>query len=164
MKSIKAKILVGVITVAVAGAIAIGGVACGLSYKSTMDTLKATLEPSAQIAAITIEEKLQNYWAILSEAAALDVFHQKEPEDPDIIRRSNAIAERNEFIRVGKVDVNGWASTGEDISQEDYFQKCKQENRNVISEVTISTVNGNPIIVFMSPIQTTDSLTVVFMV
>ena len=50
MKSIKAKILVGVITVAVAGAIAIGGVACGLSYKSTMDTLKATLEPSAQIA------------------------------------------------------------------------------------------------------------------
>ena len=154
MKSIKAKILVGVITVAVAGAIAIGGVACGLSYKSTMDTLKATLEPSAQIAAITIEEKLQNYWAILSEAAALDVFHQKEPEDPDIIRRSNAIAERNEFIRVGKVDVNGWASTGEDISQEDYFQKCKQENRNVIYEVTISTVDGNPIIVFMSPIQT----------
>jgi methyl-accepting chemotaxis protein len=154
MKSIKVKILVSMITVAVAGAIIIGGIAAGLNYKGTMDVLQETMEPSAKMAAITIEEKLENYWAVLGEAAVLDAFHTKGPMDPDIINRSNVIAQRNEFVRVGKADVDGNATTGENIAHEDFFQRCKKENQNIVSDVTISTIDGNPIIVFMAPIQT----------
>ncbi|MFR4990576.1 MAG: methyl-accepting chemotaxis protein, partial [Anaerotruncus colihominis] len=75
MKSIKSKILVSMLAVALVGSILIGGIAAVTEVQSTYEVLETTIVPIAQVASRTIEEKLDNYWSTLTEAAALDVYH-----------------------------------------------------------------------------------------
>jgi len=94
-----------------------------------------TLGPATQMAADAVEWRMDNYWTALQEAAASDIFRESDPMDPELIPIRDDIAQRNGFLYTGKMDADGFSSTGYSYAQEDYFQKCKQTMKPYISEI-----------------------------
>ncbi|WP_303900560.1 methyl-accepting chemotaxis protein [Anaerotruncus colihominis] len=152
MKSIKSKILVNMLPVVLIGSILIGVVSAILNYRGTYAILESTIGPAADIAGEAINEKLNGYWATLTEAAALDVFHTSKPNDKALIEQSEQIASRNGFIHLGKIDAQGIAMSGSNLSDQDYFKWCKERVAPVISN---PIRDGNQVVFLMaSPILT----------
>ncbi|MCI9589421.1 MAG: methyl-accepting chemotaxis protein [Lachnospiraceae bacterium] len=87
------------------------------------------------MAADAVEWRMDNYWTALQEAAASDIFRESDPMDPELIPIRDDIAQRNGFLYTGKMDADGFSSTGYSYAQEDYFQKCKQTMKPYISEI-----------------------------
>ena len=152
MKSIKSKILVNMLPVVLAGALLIGVVSVVLNYKGTYAVLESTVGPIAEVAGKTIEEDLEGYWATLTEAASLDVFHTSKPSDKALIERSEGIASRNGFMYLGKLDAQGIGPSGTNNSDQDYFKWCKERLSPVIS----NPIHDGAQVVFLmaSPILT----------
>ena len=152
MKSIKSKILVNMLPVVLIGSILIGAVSAVLNYKGTYAVLESTIVPAADIASEAINEDLEGYWATLTEAAALDVFHTSKPDDTALIKRSEGIASRNGFMYLGKLDAQGIGPSGENNSDQDYFKQCRERVAPVISNLVH---NGDQMVFIMaSPILT----------
>ena len=76
-----------------------------------------------------------NYWTALQEAAASDIFRESDPTAPELIPIREEIAQRNGFLYTGKMDVNGFSSTGYSYAEEDYFQQCKATMKPYISDI-----------------------------
>ena len=106
-----------------------------LNARGIDDVMEKTLGPSTQIAADAVKWKMENYWAVLHEAAASDVFKNADPMDPALVPLRDDIAQRNGFLYIGKMDANGLASTGENYGGEYYFQQCKATMEPYISEI-----------------------------
>lgn len=153
-KKIQTKIMMTIIPFVMICTILLGVVTAVLNSRGTMTVLSDTMAPSANLASLAIEKELDKYWAVLSEAAALDVMHTSAPLDPALITRCEGIASRNGFIRIGKADAAGNASTGENISNEDIFQWTKENMSPSISNLMISTIDGSQIFSFGVPITT----------
>lgn len=135
MKSIKTKILTSMLSVVLLGSVLIGVISALMNAKGIDSQLESTIGPSTHIAAHAIGWKLENYWIPLKEAAALDVFRNSTPTDETLGQITADIASRNGFIYVGKMDISGTASTGENYGDKDYFQKCKESMKPYISDI-----------------------------
>ncbi len=135
MKSIKAKILVSMLLVVLVGSILIG-VITALLNASGIDTLMAkTVGPAAQMVANAVQWRMDNYWTALQEAAASDIFQELDPDAPELVPVRDDIAMRNGFLYTGKMDADGFSSTGYNYAEEEYFQKCKESMKPYISDI-----------------------------
>ncbi|WP_251491805.1 methyl-accepting chemotaxis protein [Otoolea muris] len=135
MKSIKSKILVSMLSVVLIGSILIGTITALLNAGGIDALMEKTLGPATQIAADAVRWRMDNYWTALSEAAASEVFRESEPTDPNLSPIRDDIAARNGFLYVGKMDANGFASTGISYGGEDYFQACRTSMQPYISNI-----------------------------
>ena len=125
MKSIKSKIQISMLSVVLLGQVLIGVITALLNAGGIDDVMTKTLGPATQMAADAVEWKMGNYWTALQEAAASDIFRESDPTAPELVPLRDDIAQRNGFLYTGKMDSNGFASTGYSYAGEDYFQQCK---------------------------------------
>lgn len=137
MKKIKTKIFVCMLSVVLVGSIAIGVISTLMNARGIDSVLESTMGPTTEVASRAVEWKMQSYWLPLQEAAAMDIYRTSAPDAPALIASAAAIAERNNFIYVGKMDANGIASGGQDYSGTSYFQKCRDNLGPVISDLII---------------------------
>ncbi|MBD5117298.1 MAG: HAMP domain-containing protein [Ruminococcaceae bacterium] len=125
MKTIKAKILLRVLSLVLIGSVTIGLLTALMNAASIDTLLKKTITPATEIAANAVKWKMDNYWVPLKEAAETDIFRSEEPTSSALAEVTSSMASRNGFIYIGKMDVNGTASTGENYGSEDYFTVCR---------------------------------------
>ena len=71
----------------------------------------------------------------MQEAAASDIFRESEPTAPELVPVRDEIASRNGFLYTGKIDADGFSSTGYNYAGEDYFQQCKATGEPYISDI-----------------------------
>ena len=135
MKSIKSKIRVIVLTLIVVNSVLIGVITSLLNVKGIDRMMETTVAPVSKITAKAVKWRLDNYWAPLTEAASLEIFRNSQPTDPELIAFTEEIASRNGFLYVGKMDATGIAFGGADYGNTDYFLKCKETLRPVISDL-----------------------------
>lgn len=135
MKSIKYKILVGMLSVVLFGSTLIGIITALLNAGGIDTLMQKTLGPATHMAADAVQWKMDNYWTALQEAAASDIFRNSDPTAPELVPVRDEIAARNGFIYVGKMDASGYSSTGYSYADEDYFQKCKATMQPYISDI-----------------------------
>lgn len=135
MKSIKSKIQISMLSVVLISAVLIGVITALLNASGIDTVITKTLGPATQMAADAVEWRMDNYWTALQEAAASDIFRESDPMDPELIPIRDDIAQRNGFLYTGKMDADGFSSTGYSYAQEDYFQKCKQTMKPYISDI-----------------------------
>lgn len=135
MKSIKSKIQISMLSVVMVGSILIGVITAILNAKGIDELMIKTLGPTTQMAADAVEWRMDKYWIALQEAASSDIFRESDPTDPELSLVRDELAQRNSFIYTGKMDANGFSSTGEDYSGEDYFKKCKETMKPYISDI-----------------------------
>lgn len=69
------------------------------------------------------------------EAAASDIFRECDPIASELAPIRDDIAQRNGFLYIGKMDVDGASSTGYNYAEEDYFQQCKSTMKPYISDI-----------------------------
>ena len=135
MKSIKSKIQISMLSVVLLGQVLIGVITALLNAGGIDDVMTKTLGPATQMAADAVEWKMGNYWTALQEAAASDIFRESDPTAPELVPLRDDIAQRNGFLYTGKMDSNGFASTGYSYAGEDYFQQCKATMKPYISDI-----------------------------
>ncbi|MCI8440954.1 MAG: methyl-accepting chemotaxis protein [Provencibacterium sp.] len=135
MKSIKSKIQISMLSVALVGSVMLGVITALLNASGIDDVMSKTLGPATQMAADAVEWKMGNYWTALQEAAASDIFRESDPTAPELIPFRDDIAQRNGFLYTGKMDANGFSSTGYNYAGEDYFQQCKSTMKPYISDI-----------------------------
>lgn len=135
MKSIKSKIQISMLSVVMVGSILIGVITAILNAKGIDELMTKTLGPATQMAADAVEWRMDKYWIALQEAASSDIFRESSPTDPELSLVRDELAQRNGFIYTGKMDANGFSSTGEDYSGEDYFKQCKETMKPYISDI-----------------------------
>ncbi len=133
MKSIKSKI--SMLSVVLVGFVLIGVITALLNASGIDDTMTKTLGPATQMAADAVEWRMNNYWTALQEAAASDIFRESEPTAPELVPVRDEIASRNGFLYTGKIDADGFSSTGYNYAGEDYFQQCKATGEPYISDI-----------------------------
>ena len=135
MKSIKYKILVGMLSVVLLGSTLIGIITALLNAGGIDTLMQKTLGPATHMAAEAVQWKMDNYWTALQEAAASDIFRNSDPTAPELVPVRDDIAARNGFIYVGKMDADGYSSTGYSYADEYYFQNCKETMQPYISDI-----------------------------
>ena len=119
MKSIKSKIQVSMLSVVLIGSVLIGVITALLNATGIDDVMTKTLGPATQMAANAVEWRMGNYWTALQEAAASDIFRDSDPMDRELVPVRDEIARRNGFLYTGKMDANGFSSTGYSYAEED---------------------------------------------
>ncbi len=117
------------------GSVLIGVITALLNARGIDDVMTKTLGPATQKAADAVEWNMGNYWTALQEAAASDIFRESDPTAPELVPIREEIAQRNGFLYTGKMDVNGFSSTGYSYAEEDYFQQCKSTVKPYISDI-----------------------------
>lgn len=135
MKSIKSKIQVSMLSVVLIGSVLIGVITALLNAAGIDDVMTKTLGPATQMAADAVEWKMGNYWTVLQEAAASDIFRDSDPMAQELVSVREEIAQRNGFLYTGKMDASGFSSTGYNYAEEDYFQQCKTTMQPYISDI-----------------------------
>lgn len=135
MKSIKSKIQISMLLVVLIGSVLIGVITALLNASGIDDMMTKTLGPATQMAADAVEWRMNNYWTALQEAASSDIFRESDPDSLELIPVRDAIAQRNGFLYTGKMDANGFSSTGYSYAEEDYFQQCKATMKPYISDI-----------------------------
>ena len=135
MKSIKSKIRMIVLALLVVNSVLIGVITSLLNVKGIDRIMETTVAPVSRITAQAVKWRLDNYWAPLTEAASLGIFLDSQPTDPELIAFTEEIASRNGFLYVGKMNANGIAYGGVDYGDTDYFLKCRETLRPVISDL-----------------------------
>ncbi len=135
MKSIKSKIQISMLSVVLVSSILIGVITALLNASGIDEMMTKTLGPATQMAADAVEWRMNNYWVALQEAASSDIFRESDPTAQELIPIRDDIAERNGFLYTGKMDANGFSSTGYNYSEEYYFQQCKETMQPFISDI-----------------------------
>lgn len=135
MKSIKSKIQISMLLVVLVSSVLIGVITAFLNASGIDDMMTKTLGPATQMAADAVEWRMDSYWTALQEAAASDIFRNSDPLAPELIPVRDDIAERNGFLYTGKMDADGFSSTGYSYAEEDYFQRCKETKQPYISDI-----------------------------
>ncbi len=135
MKSIKSKIQISMLSVVLVGSILIGAITALLNARGIDDMMTKTLGPVTEMAADAVEWRMNNYWIALQEAAASDIFRESDPMAPELVPVREDIAQRNGFLYTGKIDADGFSSTGYSYAEEEYFQQCKATMEPYISDI-----------------------------
>ncbi len=135
MKSIKSKIQISMLSVMLIGSVLIGVITAFLNASGIDSMMTKTLGPATQMAADAVEWRMDSYWTALEEAAASDIFRESDPMAPELVPVREDIAVRNGFLYTGKMDAEGFSSTGYSYAGEDYFQQCKASGKPYISDI-----------------------------
>lgn len=135
MKSIKSKIQLSMIFSVLIGSALVGVITVWLNAQGIDEMMTKTLGPATDMAVKAVEWRMDNYWTALQEAAASDRFRECDPMDEALVPLRDDIAKRNGFLYVGKMDADGFASTGDSYAGEDYFQQCKATESAYISNI-----------------------------
>ena len=116
-------------------AVLIGVITALLNASGIDAVMEKTMLPATQMAADAVEWHMDKYWTALQEAAASDIFRESDPTAPELIPVRDDIAQRNGFLYTGKMDADGFSSTGFSYAGEEYFQMCKQSMKPYISDI-----------------------------
>ena len=135
MKSIKSKIQISMLSVMLVGSVLIGVITALLNASGIDSMMEKTLGPATQMAADAVQWRMDSYWTALQEAAASDIFIECDPTAPELVPVREDIAERNDFLYTGKMDADGFSSTGYSYAEEDYFKQCKATGEPYISDI-----------------------------
>lgn len=135
MKSIKSKIQISMLSVMLVGSVLIGVITALLNASGIDSMMEKTLGPATQMAADAVQWRMDSYWTALQEAAASNIFIECDPTAPELVPVREDIAERNGFLYTGKIDADGFSSTGYSYAEEDYFKQCKATGEPYISDI-----------------------------
>lgn len=127
------------------------------SKDSVEDAVISNAHSTLDMSILYVENEMKNYIGLLQEIAAESVFLKDKVDKADAIAFLQKMASVNGFDRVNYTDANGINSDGKDFSEKEYFIRCKEQKKPVISEPYESqTEKGQVAVLFAAPIIKND--------
>ncbi len=132
-----------------------------LSSSSSEEAIKSTIleltQTTVNMAEIGVINELDCYLKAMTELASNEAFTGKTIDDVKAAALVLESADRNGYERVNYTDENGKTNKGKDFSEREYFIRCKETMKPVVSELYESeTANGQLSILFAAPIVKED--------
>ena len=152
MKSVKSKILLGMVTSIVVGMLVVGLTSIFLSLASSKTMLKTSMQGTADIAAARVEFELRSY----IETAAMAGQNGLLSDDTATLQQKeeyiSRMATQFGMTRGNLLDLNGDSLfDGNNYSDREYFQRAK-EGESFVSTPTVSKVTGELSILVAAPV------------
>lgn len=151
MKSVKGKILLGMVATIVTGMLAIGIVSIAMNLQSSNSMLQTAMEGTAEIAASRVEYELRSYIEIASTAGQNEVLSN----DVSVAEKEtyiNKMAKEYNMTRGNLLDLQGNSYfDGNNYSDREYFQRAKN-GESLVSTPIVSKVTGKFSILVAAPV------------
>ena len=152
MKSVKGKILLGMVATIVIGMLVIGIVSIAISLQSSNSMLQTAMQGTAEIAASRVEYELRSYIEIASTAGQNDVLSNNDVSVAEKETYINKIAKEYNLTRGNLLDLQGNSYfDGNNYSDREYFQRAKN-GESLVSTPTVSKVTGKLSILVVAPV------------
>lgn len=152
MKSVKGKILLGMVATIVIGMLVIGIVSIAMSLQSSNSMLQTAMEGTAEIAASRVEYELRSYIEIASTAGQNDVLSNNDVSVAEKETYINKMAKEYNLTRGNLLDLQGNSYfDGNNYSDREYFQRAKN-GESLVSTPTVSKVTGKLSILVVAPV------------
>lgn len=152
MKSIKSKIMVSMILTVVISLALVGGISSFLGYEGTHETLKASIQQAADIAAERVSYELQVYKNAVTEAGCLPQLTDLEA---GVNEKRNVLQQKVDtygFTRYNLLDTRGNSLfDGKNYSDREYFKQA-MAGKTFVSEPLISAVTGEVTVIVAAPV------------
>lgn len=148
MKSIRTKILAGMISAILVSMVLLGVVSSLLQIKNSNEMLRSTMEETVAIAADRVEQELQVYKTIARSAGCVSRLSDSEVSVAEKERIITQWAHSYGLERGNLLDTNGISPiTGVDCSERDYFLAAMQGEASVSTPIISNQTNELTIIV-----------------
>lgn len=152
MKSVKGKILLGMVATIVIGMLTIGIVSIAMSLQSSNSMLQTAIEGTAEIAASRVEYELRSFIEIASTAGQNDVLSKNDVSVAEKETYINKMAKEYNMTRGNLLDLQGNSYfDGNNYSDREYFQRAKN-GESLVSTPTVSKVTGKLSILVAAPV------------
>lgn len=152
MKSVKGKILLGMVATIVIGMLVIGIVSIVMSLQSSNSMLQTAMQGTAEIAASRVEYELRSYIEIASTAGQSDTLSSEDVSVADKEAYVNQMAKNYNMTRGNLLDLQGNSYfDGNNYSDREYFQRAKN-GESFVSTPTVSKVTGELSILVAAPV------------
>lgn len=152
MKSVKGKILLGMVATIVIGMLVVGIVSIVLSLQSSHSLLKTAMQGTAEIAAGRVQYELTSYIQIATAAGQNQVLGSDEFPLDEKEEFINQLATNNNMTRGNLLDLDGNSYfDGNNYSDREYFQRAVA-GESFVSTPTISKVTGELSILVAAPV------------
>ena len=152
MKSVKGKILLGMVATIVIGMLVVGIVSIVLSLQSSNSLLKTAMQGTAEIAAGRVQYELTSYIQIATAAGQNQVLGSDEFPLDEKEEFINQLATNNNMTRGNLLDLDGNSYfDGNNYSDREYFQRAVA-GESFVSTPTISKVTGELSILVAAPV------------
>lgn len=152
MKSVKGKILLGMVATIVIGMLVIGIVSIVMSLQSSNSMLQTAMQGTAEIAASRVEYELVSYTEIATAAGQNQVLGSDTVPLDEKKEYINQLATNNNMTRGNLLDLQGNSYfDGNNYADREYFQRAKNGESSV-STPTISKVTGELSILVAAPV------------
>lgn len=152
MKSVKGKILLGMVATIVIGMLAVGIVSIVLSLQSSNSLLKTAMQGTAEIAAGRVQYELTSYIQIATAAGQNQVLGSDEFPLDEKEEFINQLATNNNMTRGNLLDLDGNSYfDGNNYADREYFQRAKA-GESFVSTPTLSKVTGELSILVAAPL------------
>lgn len=152
MKSVKGKILLGMVATIVIGMVVIGVVSIAMSLRSSNSLLQTAMQGTAEITASRVEYELRSYIQIASTAGQSDVLSNPDVALTEKEAYINQMAQNYNMTRGNLLDLQGNSYfDGNNYSDREYFQRAK-EGESFVSTPTLSKVTGELSILVAAPV------------
>lgn len=152
MKSVKGKILLGMVATIVIGMLVVGIVSIVLSLQSSNSLLKTAMQGMADIAAGRVHYELTSYIQIATAAGQNQVLGSDEFPLDEKEEYINQLATNNNMTRGNLLDLDGNSYfDGKNYSDREYFQRAVA-GESFVSTPTLSKVTGELSILVAAPV------------
>ena len=152
MKSVKGKILLGMVATIVIGMVVIGVVSIAMSLRSSNSMLQTAMQGTAEITASRVEYELRSYIEIASTAGQSEVLSNPDVALTEKEAYINQMAQNFYMTRGNLLDLQGNSYfDGNNYSDREYFQRAK-EGESFVSTPTLSKVTGELSILIAAPV------------
>lgn len=150
---IKRKILKLMLTSIILVVLSISLISIGMFYSQMQKTIKTFMEESALLAANNVKTTLEAKLTNVEEFASRAYFTQDTKTNGEIVRYCDEFAVRQGYASASYADKDGLSTSGSNISDRDYFIKCKESGKATVSDPIISKNTGEIIIVLAAPVM-----------
>ena len=152
MKSIRTKILLGMVCTVVAFLLILGTTSIFMSYQSSLSQLETSMEGTARVTADRIEQELDAYRNVAVSFGSRSDIAGEEMTAAEKESLMNQWAQKYNMERANILDVTGKSLfDGNDYSDRDYFQQCIR-GETYISTPVRSKVTGELTIIVAAPL------------
>ena len=152
-KSLKTKIAVPVILLVSIAVLVLGSAASYLCYRSTINTLSASMSSAVSIAQESVSNKLHTYAVLVDEAAENKIVYSPDVSVEEKIAFLAEETEEYDFINAYILDASGKdINSGTDFSGTDYF-KASITGSVFFTSPYIDKDSGELVITLSNPIR-----------
>lgn len=150
-KSIKKTLLVSIISLSVAITLFCGIASAVISYNTALSNMKIRLLENTTAYCSSVQNAIEIYksriYSVSQDEAVTDSNLSGEARKKALTK----LSEKNGFVKLDIADSKGQSTSGDDVSQRDYFQEAMSGNI-YISSTMVSSTTGKLVLVLAAPL------------